>query len=281
MTIIPSDLSLVFSGGSNNNNPNLSLGGNPSSFRVNTNIINNLFDDVQPEESQAGAEDYRCLYLFNDADSTAYNITIWISDALDGGSTVEVGINGTDEFQRLILSGGTITGGSVRLSFAGQEFDSNYNSDLGAWATALQTSLRAVQVDGKNVLSDVIVTAQNSGGGTTVFDIAFGGQDGKRAQPPILVVSNDLTPGGVIDATITTLQGGSPVNTLAPTIEVEGSQPPDVGFFVPTQISPITIPRLDPNDGFPLWFKRVTPAGTTALANDFITLRIRITSFGT
>lgn len=281
MTINPSDLSLVYSGGTNNNNPNLSLGGNPSSFRVSSNVINNLFDDVQPEESTEGAEDYRALYLFNDSQETAFNITVWISDAEDGGSTIEVGINGTDEFQRLIISGGSVTGGSVRLSFAGQEFDSNFNSDLSIWATSLQTSLRAVQVDGETVLSDVIVTAQNSGGGTTIFDITFGGNDGKRAQPQIIIINNNLTPSGVIEATVTTLQGGSPVNTLAPQIEVEGSQPPDVGFFVPTQISPITVPRLDPSDGFPLWFKRVTPAGTTALANDFITLRIRVTSFGT
>jgi hypothetical protein len=280
MTIIPSDLSLVYSGGTNNNDPNASLGGEPSSFRVATNVINNLFDDVQPEESTEGAEDYRCVYLFNDSGETCYDITLWIAEEQAGGSTIEVGINGTDEFQRLIVSGGSVTGGSVRLSFAGVEFDSNYNPDLAVWATALQTSLRAVEVDGATVLSDVTVTAQNSGGGTTIFDIGFGGEDGKRAQPQIIVVSNDLEPLGTIEATVTTLQGGSPVNTVAPQIEVEGSQPPDVGFFVPTQISPITIPRLDPNDGFPLWFKRVTPAGTAALANDFITLRIRVTSFG-
>jgi hypothetical protein len=280
MTIIPSDLSLVYSGGSNNNDPNASLGGSPSSFRISTNVINNLFDDVQPDESAEGVEDYRCVYLFNDSDETCYNITIWISEETEGGSTVEIGINGTDEFQRLIISGGTVTGGSIRLSFGGVEFDSNYNSDLSVWATNLQTSLRSIEVDGKALLSDVIVTAQNAGGGATIFDIVFGGDDGKRAQPQIIVVSNDLTPLGTIEATVTTLQGGSPVNTVAPQIEIESNQPPDVGFFVPTQISPITIPRLDPSDGFPLWFKRVTPTGTTALANDSITLRIRITSIG-
>jgi hypothetical protein len=280
MTINPSDLSLVYSGSTSNNDPNLSLGGESSSFRVSSDVINNLFDDVQPDESLEGHEDYRCLYMFNDSDETAYNITIWIADAEDAGSTVEVGINGTDEFQRLIVTGGTVTGGSLRLSFSGVEFNSIYNSDLAVWATALQTSLRAIEVDGVSLLSDVTVTAQNSGGGTTIFDIGFGGRDGKRSQPQILVINNDLEPLGTIETAIAVLQGGSPVNTLAPEIEVEGNQPPDVGFFVPTEISPITIPRLDPADGFPIWFKRVTPAGTLALANDFITLRIRVTSFG-
>ncbi len=76
MTINPSDLSLVYSGSSTNNDPNLSLGGASSSFRVSSDVINNLFDDVQPEESLEGHEDYRCLYMFNDSEETAYNITI-------------------------------------------------------------------------------------------------------------------------------------------------------------------------------------------------------------
>jgi hypothetical protein len=223
MTIIPSDLSLVYSGGTNNNDPNLALGGASSSFRVSSDVINNLFDDVQPEESTDGQEDYRCLYFFNDSGETCYNVTMWIADEEVGGSTIEVGVNATDEFQRIVLSGGSITGGALKISFADLVFVTDYNADLGDWANDIQTKLRGLGAG----LSDVVVTAQNAGGGVTIFDVAFGGEDGKRAQPDMLIFENALEPSS-IEAAVTVLQGGSPINTLAPEIEVEGNQPPDV-----------------------------------------------------
>lgn len=275
-------ISVVLSGGTVNINPNAALGGDPSSSPITTGVLNNLFDDVSPEEGRDGHEDYRCIYLFNDGETTIYNIKVYIHEDFEGGSTMELGIESRDETQRITINGGSMTGGSLELSYRGQPFTINHNSDLGVMATQLQTALRALtDNDDKKFFRDVTVTAQTAGSGTVIFDIRFVNRDGKRNHDKLEEVNNLLEPLGVIDVFITTPQEGAPINTIAPEINVETTPPGGVGFFAASLISPITLPRLDPDEGFPLWVKRTTEAGVEAKEKDGFKLRFSAQSMET
>lgn len=274
MTTNAEQISVVLSGGTVNINPNAALGGDPSSSPITTGILNNLFDDVSPEESRDGHEDYRCIYLFNDGDSTIYVIKVWILEDFTDGSTMELGIESRDETQRITLSGGVCTGGSLELSYKGQTFTINYNADLGVWATQLQTALNNLtDTEGDNFFRSVSVTAQTAGSATIIFDVKFSGQDGKRNHDRLEVVNNNLTPNGVIEVFISAPSEGSPINTIAPEINVEVTPPGGVGFFAASELSPIELPKLAPEEGFPLWIKRVTTAGVQAKERDGFKLR--------
>ncbi len=266
------DISIVLSGGTTNINPNNALGGDPSSSPIVNNVLNNLFDDVAPKETDEGHEDYRCIYFFNDGDTPIFLVNLWIVSDVLGGSTIEVGVEQVDEIQRLTLDNATVTGGSFTLSFDGVEFTSDFNSDLGLWATTLQNTLNALLKSGESILKNVVVNAQPVSATRLIFDVNFNGEDGSRNHPKFVLVSDDLTP-AVVDIFISAPQEGAPVNTIAAEIGLETTPPGGVGFFAPSEASPIAIPRLNSGDGFPLWVKRTTVADTDPKKDDGFTLR--------
>jgi hypothetical protein len=266
------DISIVLSGGTTNINVNNSLGGNPSSSPVINAVLNNLFDDVAPKETSDGHEDYRCIYFFNDGDTPIFLGDLWITSDFLGGSTIELGVEQRDETQRITLDNSPVTGGSFDLSFDGIEFTSDYNSDIGIWATTLQSTLNALLKDGESLLQDVVVNAQPVSVNRLIFDVNFNGNDGSKNQPKFLLVADNLVPAAV-DIFISVPQEGAPVNTIAAEIGLETTPPGGVGFFAPTEQSPISIPRLNPEDGFPLWIKRTTPAGSSPSEQDGFSLR--------
>jgi len=274
MTITNSDdITVVLSGGTTNINPNNSLGGDPSATPVSTATLNNLFDDVSAEETDDGHEDYRCIYFFNDGDTPIYVVQMWISDDFEGGATVEIGTVYRDESQRITLSNGPITSGSMRLVYDDSTFDSTCQSDLGDWATELEDTLNSfVDTEDRPILQDVSVTASSIATDTIIFDVNFIGRDGKRNHPIIQVVQNNFLP-DVVTITITVPQEGAPINTIATEIGLETTPPGQVGFFAASQISPLDFPRLDPTDGVPVWIKRTTSSGITPKERDGFELR--------
>lgn len=271
MTTSATDISFVLSGGSGNLNPNLSLGGSPSATPIVNNSLNNLFDDVDSNENEIGHEDYRCIYIFNDGDTTIFNSSIYIHDDFEAGSILEIGIEAKNEVQKITISNDSVTGGSVTLSYEGQQFILNHDSDLSVWAENLKTQLSSLELNGFLLLKDVVVTAQNAGPTTVIFDISFLGRDGNRNHDEIQVVSNNLVPPVSVNVTIP--QQGSPINRTASAINVDTTPPGGVSFFVPTKQSPIVLPYLKPNEGFPIWIKRITEVGTIAVENDGVILR--------
>lgn len=271
-------ISVVLSGGSTNLEPSNSLGGSPSSAPIADGILNNLFDDITPDQSENGHEDYRCVYFFNDGETPIYNVQIYIAEDFVGGATVELGTRETNETQRIQISGGTLSGGSMTLSYEGVNFDSTYDSDLGNWAVALQNTLNSLTNGDEDLLQDVVVNAQEAGSGTIIFDIAFNGLDAKRNHTPIGYISNNFAPS--ITVAVSTPQDGAPINTIAPDIGIETTPPGGVLFYAPDQTSPITLPVLKPEDGFPLWVKRVVTDNTTAIADDGFKLRFYAESLG-
>lgn len=259
------DISVVLSGGATNINPNLSLGGSPSSSPITNSVLNNLFDDISPEEAIDGHEDYRCFYFFNDGESSVYDIKIWILEDFVGGASMEIGVQSSDEIQRITIANGPFSGGFIKIDYDIYQFDSPYEN-LQDWAASLQNSFNDLVS-----LNDVSVNAQNIGSDTIIFDVTFGNKDGFRNHPEIQITDN-LTPGGATISVATTL-AGSPINTIAPEIDVETTPPGGVGFFIPSEISPIAIARLDPEDGFPIWVKRVVTEDSDPKEKDGFKLR--------
>jgi len=80
MAIVASDIKIRLSGGAANADVNASLGGAKSSVEVTDNALNNLFDDVDGTESNAGDTEYRCVYIHNaHATLTMQNVRVYIS----------------------------------------------------------------------------------------------------------------------------------------------------------------------------------------------------------
>lgn len=260
------DISVVLSGGSTNLNPNLSLGGNPSSAPIMSGSLNNLFDDVSPKEALEGQTDYRCIYFFNDGDTTIYNIQVFLESETENGSNIQIGLLKKNEFQRLIIAG-TPTGGSITLSFDEATFVSYHRPDLEEWVDDFQASLNSLMDENDQpLLNNVLVTAQIAGS-NTLFDIQFLGNDSAKNHPALIIIENNLTP--LSEASIITIQEGSPVNTIAPSIGSESITPAGVVFS--TEL--LTVPKLGPSEGFPLWIKRVTEPEAPAVAEDGVTIR--------
>ena len=275
MAITAEQIALVLSGGSGNNDPNASLGGQPSAYPMTSGLLNNLFNDVTAEETINGIEEYRCLYVFNDGDDTVYNIKVWIDSQTDGGSDIELGSTEQDEVQRITIRG-ALSAGTLTLSYASKSFTTNFDPSMTTWAQNIQVSMNGLlDDDGQPILNGVTVTGQTSGT-NRFFDISYTGVDGKRDHPMIVIVSNDLSPSPTVQASL--LLQGSPINTVAPSVDVSTTPPGGVTFFVPTQDQPINVLRLGKNEGFPFWVKRTTQAGTTALNRDAFIMKIRIES---
>lgn len=259
------DISVVLSGGSINLDSNNSLGGNPSNSPIVDGVLNNLFEDVSPSDTEAGREDYRCIYYFNDGPSSIYSIKVFIEENYEGGASCQIGIQQRNEIQRIQVTG-SISSGSLTLSYEGVSFVVPYNSDLATWANSFATLLNGlVDGSGNKLLTNTSVTAQTTDVNTVLFDISFLSLDGNRNHSKLVLVSNNLN----AQITILKLQEGFPINTIAPEIGLATTPPGGVVFSV----SEIDIPYLKSEDGFPLWIKRTIPAGSDALAEDGLKIR--------
>lgn len=275
MTTTISDISIVLSGGSENLNPDHSIGGNPSNTPISNNLLNNLFSDITSDQNIDGVDDFRCIYFFNDGDTIIYQPKVFILEDFDNGATIQTGIYQQDEIQRILITG-IPTGGSMTLTYDTETpFTIDYNSDLSVMALNIQNELNALVDDNLNqILQDVTLTAQPVGS-NIIFDITFGGKDGSRSHP-LIIVANNFTP--TVTTTVSKIRTGGPINTIAPGIGQSSIPPGGVGFFQSSLQSPIELPKLRPGDGFPLWLERTVPENTAAKANDGFTIRFQAES---
>lgn len=93
MPIVASDIVYRLSGGAGNTNPNSALGGAISTAGgglINSGVpLNNMFDDVSGDESDAGDVEYRCIFVRNDHGSlTLQNPVLWIQSTTPSSDTV-------------------------------------------------------------------------------------------------------------------------------------------------------------------------------------------------
>jgi hypothetical protein len=261
-------IGIVLSGGSSNTNPKLSLGGNPSSYPI-TGSNNNLFSDILEAEKRAVAiTDYRCFYVFNDnATGTFYNSSIYISSQVDAGSNVQIGIDFRKDIQKIVI-GGSPAGGSFTLEYLSPGEDghstitADYNANADIWAANLQKAFNdTASLDG------LIVTTEIDGAGKRVFTITFDGINSNKFHENLKLSANNLTPGGTT-ITISKIQDGSPIDSIAPSIDTERVSPSRVVFYDTSSLNRLFIGSLHPDDGFPVWIKRTTTTSSQSTESD-------------
>jgi hypothetical protein len=81
-----------YSGGVDNSDPNLSLGGTLSSYQIKSGIKNNLWDDVTGDEAALGSTEYRCIYLYN-IGGPSNSISLWIEQQTSSpDDTISIGL---------------------------------------------------------------------------------------------------------------------------------------------------------------------------------------------
>lgn len=80
-------LEIRLTGGPDNTDPDASLGGAMSSVTMETSGVNNLFDNVTPQEAVNGDEEYRAIDIYNSGDATAQSVAVYISEETSSNST--------------------------------------------------------------------------------------------------------------------------------------------------------------------------------------------------
>lgn len=273
MSISTNDITFTFSGGSFNNDPEQSLGGEPSVQPI---LDKRLFSNISQEQSASGFMDYRCFYLNNDNISDAiFNAKLYVSYIVPGDVTVKLGFISNNERQTFtILDATAVTGGSVDLTYidADSEYDVAvaWNADFAVWTNNLQTALQSIPN-----LEDVVVNAiQSDGfsGSNLIFEINFLGSSSMRFHDLIVVKTNSLSPATTIGVT-RTISGG-PINSAAGEIDVSTTIPYSVNFIETSYAEPFLIGDLRPLDSIPVWVRRTVPIGSVAIENDSFTFRL-------
>jgi hypothetical protein len=264
MAISSADISFVLSGGSENSDPLLSLGGDPSGTRV----TGSLFDDITDARAEDGYIDYRCVYITNDSDSdTLYEAAVYIDEETAGGLDVELGFLFQDDTQTLsIVSGTSVTSGSFTLGYDEDEFVVNHNSTVSTWASNFQTAIRAI-----TGLEDVEVTGDTSGS-TVIFTIGFTDTAGGRYHPLLEMITNSLVGGGSV--TIAKTIEGSPINSVAPETDRVTTAPTDIEFSAYTSSAKASLGELRAADVVPVWIRRTCEAGQVVVENDGFSLKM-------
>jgi hypothetical protein len=104
MPISSSDIKYKLTGGVANTDPNLSLGGIPSTTDVVDNTSENVFDNVTGQESTDGLIDYRGIALKNNHGSLTYlGVHIWIQQQPTAtGDVTAIGLDSNGLNQNLV-----------------------------------------------------------------------------------------------------------------------------------------------------------------------------------
>jgi hypothetical protein len=267
MTISSDNISFVLSGGSNNSNPKLSIGGQPSSTPI-LGSINNLFSNITSEEASAGKTDYRCFYVFNDSQSdTLYSSKIYIfSKASFSSSKIEIGIATAIDRQSIEIIG-PISSGSVVLAYEQRSATVSWGGSPSNFQNNLLSQLASIGLSG-------ITSVLLSSGNTHLFSIAFEGALKNKNHSKLAVQQNNLVGSGTPVVTIRKTSEGQPINSIAPLVASEKATPSGVVFSQANSINPISIGSIGPGEGFPVWVKRTTPTGASFKQNEYFTIRL-------
>jgi hypothetical protein len=247
------DIGVVYSGGSTNTNPNLSLGGNPSGYPV-LGYMNNLFANISETERANGKIDYRCVYIVNNNSvDTFYDIVATVSYQIPGGSDARIGVQKFTDIQTVTIA--PPGPGVYQLS---------YLATLINVPDQTAASLQAVL--NTTIATGAVVTADFSG---YILTINFLGADNTRYFS--LLSSN------TIGVTTNKVQNGGPIVRIADAIPNETTPPGGITFGYNTSSdtsTSATIVGLRHGEFFPIWVQRSTPPGITQQDDDGFTLRL-------
>jgi hypothetical protein len=274
MSLLPQDITFVFSGGSTNSNPNHSLGGHRSNQVI---IGTNLFGDLDGNQTIGGITDYRCVYINNLSEEYGFtNTDVYFSYIVSSDVVVKVGFDIIDEVQSIVVIDGiAITEGGFTLTYTDQK-NIQYplsisGTNEGLWyiraAENMQSALQTIPY-----LEDVVVNVempQND----IIFTINFQNASGGRHHKPLQVSNLNLgteSPSNVISFVVETIIAGGPINSIADTIDVATTRPANIVFG-----TSFFIGDLRPMDFLPIWIQRIAPSNSNAVKNDGFTLRIK------
>ena len=246
-----SDIVFVFSGGQGNYDPFQSIGGNPSVIEIGE-ISQGLFTSLTDEQLKSGITDYRCFYIFNQSDTESlYDFSVYNQNS--SSAVCYIGLDKKNDIQKITLSGSPISGNLV-LNYDGDDFTVEFSSNTQQLALNFQQQLIDLGLLG------VIVTTEAKTGYYNIL-INFESDSGFKYHPLISLVSNNLSPS--TEFFINKIQDGSPINIIVPKTQSILSEPENITFDLITPINPIYLASLKPNEGIPIWLKRVVPAGTS------------------
>ena len=257
------DILFVFSGGQGNYDPFKSLGGDPSVIEI-SEISQGLFNSLTDDQLKCGLIDYRCFYIFNQSDTdTLYDLSIYTENSSSIGCYV--GINKTNDIQKITLSGSPSSGNLV-LSYNEEEFTVNFSSNPNQFALNFKQQLNNLGLLG------VIVEAESKTGFYDV-NIKFEGDSGYKYHPLIKLISNNLfEPTSFF---ISKVQDGSPINTIVPKTPNILTKPEKIDFQIVTLTESVNLTTLRPNEGLPVWLKREVPPATAKQNNLLFQFKIK------
>jgi len=272
MPTTASDIVVTLTGGSNNTNPNLSIGGNPSSYPISGNI-NNLFDNISNEQALSGHEDYRCIYIFNNNSSESiFNTRLYINEFEGNESKIYVGLDFSPENQRITING-NVSGGFFIIGFkppnqATIEYRTVYfNSDPATWAENLKEQLLTIPT-----IQDINITVSGTFS-SRIFDVSFQSIEDLRSHDLFLINYSSLI-GTNISSSVTKIVVGSPINSIPALLDASTTIPYNVTFYETNINNQLYVGTLYPEEGFPLWIKRTTPINSNAIAGEGFGLKI-------
>lgn len=259
MSVSIEDIGLMLSGGRHNFNPNLSLGGEISSYPV---VIgkNNLFSDVGEDDANDGVIDYRCMYIINNHATDTTLLTLAIAEQIN--EITSIGIVEETEVQRIHVRG-AVSGGSVDLNYGVDTITVAWNADPDVWASNLETELNTI-----TELAGTTAIASYSSSEEVIFTITF---PAAHAIELLSLDSNDLT--GSPELVFTRLFVGNPINSEAQELENDTQEPSGVSFT-----DEIVITSLAAGEYFPFWIKRDVPNGIDRTSPDGFVLSVYLGS---
>lgn len=185
------ELLWLHSGGAFNKEPERDLGNYPSKFQISgepseePNRMNNLYDDVMPEE--VGMVDYRCFYLWNPYTTVAMEgIELELEQCQTCGSEIQYGSKLQNDIQtiEIICKDGSepdLNGYVIFDTEFGAPFTVFWKGDYCTFGADLQARLRE-----SPWCEEVTVTGCNP------YEVEFKGGAGNRNVRLIRIVQNDL-----------------------------------------------------------------------------------------
>ena len=257
-----SDIVFVFSGGQGNYDPFKSLGGDPSVIEI-SEISQGLFNSLSDDQLTAGITDYRCFYIFNQNDTdTLYDFSLYIDNT--SNISCYIGLQKKNDIQKITLSGSAINGNLI-LNYNGDDFTVEFSPNPAQLAINIQQQLIDLGLLG------VVVTAEAKKDYYNIT-INFEGDSGYKYHPLISLVANNISPSA--EFFISKVQDGSPVNIIVPKTQNILKAPENIDFEMIRPSNPVSLTSLKPNEGFPVWLKRVVAAGTSK--NELLSFQFKI-----
>jgi hypothetical protein len=148
-----SEIFYHLTGGAANDDPDLSLGGDGSSEVLSETALNNLFDNINPDEIAAiDRVEYRAIDIKNDGDALAKYVQFYLTDTTNDESALAVWLDATGT-QSIVNETTEPTGasGNWSLPLVGSKMDL---SNLAAGAVHRMWIRRTVDQGATNINED-------------------------------------------------------------------------------------------------------------------------------